>query len=673
MDFSGQIILSYLEEDNTQRAYFRVRPLLTEHGALTKEDIDSLPDEGYLRIVPDKNEQHTFKERMRELGALCVIDLLNIPPEAIKIRNNKNYAPQRGENNQFIVYSDAVQGLPQQLLYEVVCAEEGDAARIAQAVTPMCFTRSGGRIFGPVSRATGLAQEGASPLPPDSDGLLAVTLPDGQEKLFYWPRRVRKPVFAPVGQASDGAYTDAAPDIPRAAQEPARKLSGMPLYQTLARRQMTQRAHNPLMDTVDQQMRMTRTEPPGAVLAQGAAPRQVENPMEAFKRSLNALWAMPDMQRQAVSYLLGMTGVQTALNQQLAGRGMDAVTAAMNSQIQDLEAERLSVLVQLDTAKGNMAAIRKEALEQLTGDEQAALGRIRQDIDAARSDLEKVDGARARLLRERDDALAQMKREAESAPIQLAAPIGGWAELSALCDRLQKCLRACGLQCKWDDCVHLLTLLILCPAQIALTAPTPADALCAAQAIAKALGAAYAYDATGNRPVHVQAGGDAPMLVCSHKSSASATPYTLLFIDNRQDAAMADNYRVSPWPTAQLFCQDVWALQDMPACAPVKLSALRDAVLADPITPPEAAIRLLGEMDKLLSDAGAPLPRAVRGAIYRYLSVAAVHMEGGAATAIDYAVCAWIVPHAAMHPIERDTLRPLLGGLPRASHLLTRR
>ena len=75
MDFAGRIVLSFLEEDNIQRAYFRIRPLLMQEGALKQQDIDALPDEGYLRIVPDKNEQHTFKDRMRELGSLCVLDL----------------------------------------------------------------------------------------------------------------------------------------------------------------------------------------------------------------------------------------------------------------------------------------------------------------------------------------------------------------------------------------------------------------------------------------------------------------------------------------------------------------------------------------------------------------------------------------------------------------------
>ena len=146
MDFTGRIVLSYVEEDNIQRAYFRIRPLLTAEGAVPQADIDALPDEGYLRIVPDKNEQHTFKERMRELAPLCVLDLLNLPADAVKIRTNKNYAPQRGENNQFIVYSDAVQAIPQQLFYEVISAEISDKEKISHAATPLCYLRSGGRI-----------------------------------------------------------------------------------------------------------------------------------------------------------------------------------------------------------------------------------------------------------------------------------------------------------------------------------------------------------------------------------------------------------------------------------------------------------------------------------------------------------------------------------------------
>ena len=117
MNFDRSLILSYLEEDNVQRAYFRVRPLLSLEGDIRQEALQLWPDEGGLRIVPDRREQHTFKVRMRKLGSYCVIDLRNQPADADKIRTNKNYKPERGEVNQYILYSDTVHELPEHTFY----------------------------------------------------------------------------------------------------------------------------------------------------------------------------------------------------------------------------------------------------------------------------------------------------------------------------------------------------------------------------------------------------------------------------------------------------------------------------------------------------------------------------------------------------------------------------
>ena len=483
MDFSGRIVLSFIEEDNIQRAYFRIRPLLTEDGALTQADIDALPDEGYLRVVPDKNEQHTFKERMRDLGMLCVLDLYNLPADAVKIRTNKNYAPQRGENNQYIVYSDAVQAVPQHVFYEVITAENGEKEKIGRAVTPLCYLRSGGRIYGPVSRATGLEQEGAAQLPPDSQGIYAVTLPDGAEKLFYWPRR-ESPAERPAAEPAEDAQSEEERPAPEAPQ----RLSGMPLYQTVARRAaMPQRAHNPLVDAVGQQLRAGRVEAPGAVIAAGTSMRPVENPMDAFRHSLDKLWAMPDMQRQAAAHFLSMTGVQNILDQQLCSRGSDAVTRAMNSQIQDLEAERLALLMQIESAQKNMAALRQEALSQASAAEKEALENARRKVDEARQDLETVDSQRSALLEERDRLLAEMEK-ADPDTLFVKAEVGGYAELDTLCQRVQQALAAAGLDCDKNDALHLLALLCVSPERIELLSVSAADALAGAKALASALG-----------------------------------------------------------------------------------------------------------------------------------------------------------------------------------------
>ena len=108
MKCDREIVFSYLEEDNTQRAYFRLMPLLTVSGDVQEEAARLWPDHGALRIVPDKNEQGYFKDRMRELGHFCIMDLTPFPPEANKIRTNKNYRPDKEEKNQYILYSDIV-------------------------------------------------------------------------------------------------------------------------------------------------------------------------------------------------------------------------------------------------------------------------------------------------------------------------------------------------------------------------------------------------------------------------------------------------------------------------------------------------------------------------------------------------------------------------------------
>ena len=78
MSIDNQLLFCYLEEDNIQQAYFRVRPLLTPDADIRQEAMNQFPVEGCLRIVPDRNEQHTFKSRMRDLGHYCLVDLAKL-------------------------------------------------------------------------------------------------------------------------------------------------------------------------------------------------------------------------------------------------------------------------------------------------------------------------------------------------------------------------------------------------------------------------------------------------------------------------------------------------------------------------------------------------------------------------------------------------------------------
>ena len=95
-------------------------------------------------------------------------------------------------------------------------------------------------------------------------------------------------------------------------------------------------------------------------------------------------------------------------------------------------------------------------------------------------------------------------------------------------------------------------------------------------------------------------------------------------------------------------------------------------MLRDAAEPPKAALKLMEDMDRQLAQSGAPLPQAVRGQIYAYLSAASVHMQGGVAKAMDYAACAYILPHMRANQVPAAQMKPLMTGLPQAQAMLER-
>lgn len=213
MDFTGQLILAYLEEDDTRRVLFRVRPLITREGGINPEDLEELAQDGFLRIAPDRQEQHSFKERMSSLGELCLINLTHPETAMGKVRANKNYAPGRGENNRYIIYSDAIQALPHGMVYEVVSEE-----RQHTSLTRQYYLRSGGRISGPHCPDGSIACPDSQNLMPDCERLFYVEMPDGTSRMFYWPLvREEQQGEAAAEAAPQRVPEEALPEQPAAA------------------------------------------------------------------------------------------------------------------------------------------------------------------------------------------------------------------------------------------------------------------------------------------------------------------------------------------------------------------------------------------------------------------------------------------------------------------------
>lgn len=154
MALAEKIAIGFLEEDNPIKSYYRFKPMIlqNEDAYALLEDVERLyPEDGYLRIVPDKNESSHFKARMRRIGRFCMIDLRKHLSESDKIRANKNYRSDGIERNVNIVYSDVIIEIPAGRAAEVISCENPDGI----SVTGVCpgstpfILECGGKFTGP--------------------------------------------------------------------------------------------------------------------------------------------------------------------------------------------------------------------------------------------------------------------------------------------------------------------------------------------------------------------------------------------------------------------------------------------------------------------------------------------------------------------------------------------
>ena len=90
--------------------------------------------------------------------------------------------------------------------------------------------------------------------------------------------------------------------------------------------------------------------------------------MEEACRCLTQAWKLPEAQQQLLDHVLSLPGMGQRLTALRVGENASGETplqAVLTARLQDLEAERLSALVELDKAKADLEQFRKTQLEQL--------------------------------------------------------------------------------------------------------------------------------------------------------------------------------------------------------------------------------------------------------------------------------------------------------------------
>lgn len=149
MILPGKLTIGFLQEDNPQKFFFRVSPLIIreETGYQVVEDAgQEFLEDGFIRIVPDKNEMSHFKTRMRSLGRYCLLDLRRHTGENDKIRPNKNHAGENGDRNAYIVYSDVVTRVNPRFMAEAVAPDQDGLFPVPG--TPLVAVMQDGHVRG---------------------------------------------------------------------------------------------------------------------------------------------------------------------------------------------------------------------------------------------------------------------------------------------------------------------------------------------------------------------------------------------------------------------------------------------------------------------------------------------------------------------------------------------
>lgn len=785
-DINGTVTLAYVEEDNKQRVIFRVVPLCTREGVSFHDASEDFPDEGSLRIVPDKREQSTFKERMRDISGLCAIHLVNDgAKELIKVRQNRNYAPDAGEKNKLAIYSDVVCEFAEDGCFEVV--QPGQDA--SGALTRKVIIQKDKVLYGPVLKEEAASVSLDSLHPFGNDRFLLQNIQNDLlgSRMIYWDPeaiinwRQRRNAMRRKERAEEKAELDAAmltasapaveetqPDTkpqqtvvrektvePRKKaekNEKAEKKETPDKTEKTEKDRVTENTALPIgtkLDILDQQLtfdqqisrldqgigstanRLTMDETPseeeepeiishfnGTPLVPSAKPitksaarpesmhhvveqqlfqnnegenrsiyRMVENPIDSLNRCLDYVWQNADMRSQAIEKLSENETFMRDMLQIFRRRGLNTqASAAAQEQLAEIEAERLSLLMQLDSAKQNAKQYREEAIASLSQKLRAESEKLKNEIQALEKTKKKLTDETQALsqqnARQTIDFFSQNMQCMSGAGeerIMLSPVIGCHYEASELAEKLRVHMNESGYGINEDDAMGLLIYFSVNDT-LCLCAATEADAARFAQVMLESFGlqsvsgtilpesyvevvSILPEDGQRTPTVTIQSLGTESMSIYGHKTLYLATSHQ---IENYSTAGLPAHPIVHV-PTA--IKRAFGRVEDFQAVQPASLSSFMD-IRSDTHPMLSEADKWFAELKARIEKEEFAVPRATLIDMRRFIEVATRKVRGGFLAAADSAVCHWLVPAIRLGQIKPEHFASIVAGLPRAMRLL---
>ncbi len=657
MDLQHEVVLACLEEDNARNGYFRAFPLLTPSGVVQKEAAASWPDDGALRIIPDRGERSSFKDRMRQLGDWCVIDITRFDPSSNKIRSNKNYHPENGEVNQFIVFSDAVAAAGDRPFIEVLEGRPEQAPALARgSITPLFFVRDDSTWYGPVRRNDPVIPDPAEPMEGDlfrftdprgaahavlCPAAAAGALPIGQKLEILDRKKSFEETLASLSQPlPEGANLISAPSaVPRMSEEPAPKLSGTPLTRT------SLRFSEPTLRNRTQQLVSGRAqasrnaEPPAPPVPFSTDLPVVPNPAQRAEDALAAAWTDADVRPRLAKFILSLDGMKIALDRAAGSHHNTALMTALQYHLQSLEAERLRLLMELDHAREDMAAFRTRAIESATQKARRELDGLKREQEVLTALVENLRGEANSLLTRRD-----------SAGVRIGVSLSGKEVLH----RLESAFNSENLPYHRERAAVWLALIARPGTAIGIVTDDVETAAAFAERYAAMLG--WPFTAVGMPDTLPETTAATPVIRLSLNPMSQPRPGERVIVALPDSGALAGTeLPVMPVGTAR------FRIPEKPEVPFVPPTAFEAVLSEAPFTPEDAAVVLQPVFD------AAELPRTLLARASTFASVASGLLIGGLAAACDWAIALWVVPRLGEE--KKKAMLPALDEYPRARAL----
>lgn len=444
MPLPGKLCIGILEEDNPLKSYFCFKPLLIEENGIYVPfaEHDAYPEDGCIRIVPDKNESSHFKARMRRIGLFAVVDLREHPNDNDKIRLNKNFHGDDAERNAHIIYSDVVREPAPDMIFALLSmdAESAENAILSDIpCTPKVVLRSEVGLAQGVWACEIVEGQDAVRLHSDDaavsfDDIQVFDIPGFRGNILSFaivpPTRMEyvaepaltkpakavqsaephrepesKPALQPERRPVETPAAAPAPQpAPVAPAAPAEKpwisksetfaqpnTDSLPPHQrTLAIQSgLNPRRGRTLMEIIDEKWKHSRLEQLGHSVEELSTDAPVSSPVEKVVEALRNLWSLRDQRDAIADAIVHLDGAEIAMD----ARRTALKESAVNEQLNELEAQRLQMLGDLEELKRNRGALRESLKQEIRRDEAAAFADAVKKTEQAQAERDRFEAA----------------------------------------------------------------------------------------------------------------------------------------------------------------------------------------------------------------------------------------------------------------------------------------